>query len=72
MMIEPPRQLLGCGVFEIHDRVFAFSELFVSNVLACFVRKAFVFDLCSRLNVRFIEPRKHSRRRDSVKTIVVI
>jgi hypothetical protein len=72
MVIKPPRQLLGCGVFEIYDYVFVVSELLIGNVLPGLMSETFVFDLSPGVYVRFIEARKHCCGGHPVKTIVVI
>ena len=72
MVIEPPRQLIRSGIFEIDDRIVARSKLFVCNVLPRLVSEAFVFDLCVRIDMAFVETRKHCCGGDSVKTVVVV
>src|SRR5262249_36457971 len=72
MVIKPPRQLLGRGVFEIYDYVFVVSELLIGNVLPGLMSETFVFDLSAGVYACFIEARKHCCGGHSVKTIVVI
>jgi hypothetical protein len=55
MVIKPPRQLLGRGVFEIYDYVFVVSELLIGNVLPGLMSETFVFDLSAGVYVCFIE-----------------
>jgi len=72
MMIEPPRQSVRSGVFEIDDGVLAGSKLVLNNVLAGFVSKALVFNLGARVDVSLVKTGKDCCGRDTVKTIVVI
>jgi hypothetical protein len=55
MMIKPPRQLIGRGIFEIDDNVFVVTELLICNVLPRLMGETFVFDDSAGVYVCFKE-----------------
>ena len=72
MMIEPPRQAVRGGVLEVNDDVLVFPEHLIADMLAGLVGQPFVFNCGFGIDVSGIEARKYRRRRDSIKTVVVI
>src|SRR5262245_36048076 len=72
MMIEPPGQLVGSAVFEIDNDVLLAAEEILIDALARLVRQAFVFNIRRGINLAAIKRRKDGRRRESVKTVVVV
>src|SRR3954452_7354628 len=72
VMIEPPRNFLRRGVFEVEDGIFVAIKIFFVEQSAGTMHEARVAELHVAFHALSIEPRKDSRRTSAVETLIVI
>jgi hypothetical protein len=71
MMIKPPRQAVGAGIFEINDHVLGRVEQSGIKQLSGTMHHAAISKLRLGIDALPVEARKHGRRAGSVKTPIV-